>query len=228
MMNLYNNIQDKITTEMQLPFLQGEIVQPIISNQWLYTLSLILSKSNKTEDEKVQYGVAIAFIQMALNLHDQVSLSDKDETRDDDNTRQITVLAGDYFSGRYYSILASLNDTPLIFHMANAIRLINENKVLLELNQNLNKNQVNESISILETHILKVVCEYLEVEESLQDFYSFLTLRRLEDKLEFLTKNNDIESIKRESLLFALEEVHQEVLTLVNKNKVFSQLEEIC
>lgn len=228
MMNLYNNIQDKITTEMQLPFLQGEIVQPIISNQWLYTLSLILSKSNKTEDEKVQYGVAIAFIQMALNLHDQVSLSDKDETRDDDNTRQITVLAGDYFSGRYYSILASLNDTLLIFHMANAIRLINENKVFLELNQNLNKNQVNESISILETHILKVVCEYLEVEESLQDFYSFLTLRRLEDKLEFLTKNNDIESIKRESLLFALEEVHQEVLTLVNKNKVFSQLEEIC
>lgn len=228
MMNLYNNIQDKITTEMQLPFLQGEIVQPIISNQWLYTLSTILSKSNKTEDEKVQYGVAIAFIQMALNLHDQVSLSDKDETRDDDNTRQITVLAGDYFSGRYYSILASLNDTLLIFHMANAIRLINENKVFLELNQNLNKNQVNESISILETHILKVVCEYLEVEESLQDFYSFLTLRRLEDKLEFLTKNNDIESIKRESLLFALEEVHQEVLTLVNKNKVFSQLEEIC
>lgn len=90
--------------QLQVPKLLGETIQAV--------------------DETALY--AVAAVHAAFQTHDRVHTHEAV-----DEKGQLTVLAGDHFSGIHYQILAKSGHFPLIFQLSKAISQMNEEKTEL-------------------------------------------------------------------------------------------------
>lgn len=124
-------IEDKI----KYNYLDENIQRPAIDEIKLTLLYTILKQSPLPEPKIEQYILATMFVQMALDTHEIVPLkNDSSENSSNQKKRQLKVLAGDYYSGLYYSLLSETEDFPVIHILATAIREINEYKMKLYYN----------------------------------------------------------------------------------------------
>src|SRR5690606_1925508 len=76
------------------------------------------------------YLVPTILIQLALDCHDEVTLLPQ-STEKGIRTRQLSVLAGDYYSSKYYYLLSKIEDIRIIRSLARSIGDINELKTSL-------------------------------------------------------------------------------------------------
>jgi heptaprenyl diphosphate synthase len=106
------------------------IDNPPISQLRICLLYLFLRQCGVTEPALREYIVATMLAQLGLDSHEQVSLR-REETPTGIRSRQLTVLAGDYFSSRYYYLLANIEDVRVIGQLARSIQEINEWKIAL-------------------------------------------------------------------------------------------------
>jgi hypothetical protein len=67
---------------------------------------------------------------MALDIHETVSL-DKPQTEEQMRIRQLTVLAGDYYSSQFYRLLSEQGEVEAVACLAQATCRINEAKMRL-------------------------------------------------------------------------------------------------
>lgn len=114
------------------PFVQEYVDLPSISQLRLQLLYLFLKEQNISEVQIKKFCVSSILIQMGLDSHEEVPLQGGDSLHQV-RSRQLRVLAGDYFSSRYYYLLAELEDTETIKMLASSIQQINEAKMGLYL-----------------------------------------------------------------------------------------------
>src|SRR5699024_3634853 len=90
-----------------------------------------LNNINMPVKKKEKYMITTMLVQIALDTHDLVTDKKNDtvEPLSVESTRQLTVLAGDYYSGLYYLLLAEIEDYQLIHALAIAIKEITELKL---------------------------------------------------------------------------------------------------
>ncbi|MFD2925811.1 heptaprenyl diphosphate synthase component 1 [Halobacillus naozhouensis] len=124
-------LKQKIASQVRHPFLAKFIPEPVIDEDKLVILSSIMDHTTLSPVKKEQYVITTMLVQIALDTHDLVTLTDEDDEKETIRTRQLTVLAGDYYSGLYYYLLSQLNDIPMIRTLAGAIKEINELKMEL-------------------------------------------------------------------------------------------------
>ncbi|MFD1018490.1 heptaprenyl diphosphate synthase component 1 [Thalassobacillus hwangdonensis] len=123
------NIKNKIAAHVRHPFLARFIPEAVIDEDKLMILSSIMDDTSFSEVKKEQYIITTMLVQIALDTHDLVTLSDHGDDKETVKSRQLTVLAGDYYSGMYYYLLSELDDISMIHTLASAIKEINELKV---------------------------------------------------------------------------------------------------
>src|SRR5690606_30071471 len=99
-------------------------------------LFLFLLDSGVTVDKIKSYLVPTTLIQMALDCHDEVTLV-PETSEQGIRTRQLTVLAGDYYSSKYYFLLSEIEDVALIRNLSRAVCEINEMKTRLYTTENM-------------------------------------------------------------------------------------------
>lgn len=110
-------------------YLDIQIAKPKPSSLKLGLLYLYLYSKSYTTDELRSICCATGLIQIGLDIHDWVT-NERLLTPSKVETRQLQVLAGDYFSSLYYRLLASLGDRDSIRKIAQSVRKINQQKVI--------------------------------------------------------------------------------------------------
>jgi heptaprenyl diphosphate synthase len=97
--------------------------EPELREDRLFFLLLPFLNGNHWDDEHEQSAISVAIIYSALAAHDQIK-----ELNASSKSQQLTVLAGDYYSGLYYQMLARLSNVDLIRKLSNGIIDISEKK----------------------------------------------------------------------------------------------------
>ena len=93
-------------------------------------------------------------VQIALDIHERILMIDLD-SKSDHKARQLTVLAGDYYSSLYYERLSNMKETELIRQLANGIREMNEEKVHFLYGTHVSQEQLMKMICKIESGIVR-------------------------------------------------------------------------
>ncbi|MFD2209050.1 heptaprenyl diphosphate synthase component 1 [Virgibacillus halophilus] len=120
--------------EIYHKYMEYYIGKPRINTEKLYVLYSIMQNVPLPEMKKKRIIVTASLVQLALDTHDLVPEDHKAEADQDRIYTQLSVLAGDYYSGLYYQLLAEIGEIGLISVLSTAIRKINEAKMKLHYN----------------------------------------------------------------------------------------------
>ncbi|MBP1961970.1 heptaprenyl diphosphate synthase component 1 [Paenibacillus aceris] len=92
-------------------------------------LFAFLNGNSKLSTSSELYTLATSLVQLALDTHDMVTVSNDIKEKKAARSRQLKVLAGDYFSSRFYHLLAGAGQIDMIKQLSNAICEVNRLKM---------------------------------------------------------------------------------------------------
>ncbi|PYI54926.1 heptaprenyl diphosphate synthase component 1 [Paenibacillus flagellatus] len=101
---------------------------PNFRTQLLYTF---LHKSSTFIEQSELFALVVSLAQLGLDTHDLVSVTNERKEKAEARSRQLKVLAGDYFSSRFYHLLAQAGQVEMTRQMATAICEVNRLKMNL-------------------------------------------------------------------------------------------------
>ncbi|WP_347862886.1 heptaprenyl diphosphate synthase component 1 [Salimicrobium sp. PL1-032A] len=159
--------KDKISEYAHHSYLSRYIEEPIIDEDKLLTYIHLFDYVGVEERSYDNYLMSVMFVQMALDTHDYVSSDNRETEVDVVRQRQLTVLAGDYYSGLYYHLLSLIHDLPFIQVLAKTIREVNEQKVRLYYGGPHDEASMMRTFKKVETLLAyNVWCHFMPAEQS--------------------------------------------------------------
>lgn len=203
--NKLANLKELIEQKSNHPYLIQNIGAPLIDEDKLLLLILILNQLNVSETETDTYIISAMLIHLALDTHDFVhSKLNESELK----SQQLIVLAGDYFSGLYYKHLSEISNISLIRELSRGIKEINEHKIMIyEHTPNSDIGQILNSFQIIEGALISKLTTYFQVEFWNDFALNFLLAKRLlEEKNIFLKSGSSIGFDAIKKLIFPMGE----------------------
>lgn len=125
------SFQDLVNRTLHHDMIQKYTTLPAYPDMRMKALRYFLDE-HCTEQQRVElYTVTSSLAQLGMDTHDQIDLHDEHLSEPEMRGRQLKVLAGDYFSSRFYQLLAKFNDIELIQALCGGICDSNRVKVTL-------------------------------------------------------------------------------------------------
>lgn len=113
---------DMIVTHTELPdFPESRI-------RLLFTF---LKRSSAVSEQSELYSLVTSLVQMGMDTHDMVDQDNKKTDKAASRSRQLKVLAGDYFSSRFYQLLSQTGQIELVKLLSGAVCEVNRLKMSL-------------------------------------------------------------------------------------------------
>lgn len=126
------HILHKLTTEfyqqVRLPYVQRFIPEPIMDPMQAKLLLTMLEDAEVRSSSQHAITLAALLVQAAMDTHDRIGTAEV-SSESERKQRQLTVLAGDYYSSLYYRLLAGAGEAVFIKVMSNAVENINNAKM---------------------------------------------------------------------------------------------------
>ena len=171
-----NIIHQYIEEQLHHSYLKEYIDQPYIDRDRIYFLLLpFVSEGRTMNKEAVQWISTAMLLQIALDTHEKVTISERDSLKE----RQLTVLAGVYFSSLYYKILAETDDVDLIAYLAKAIKEINESKISIYKDDHENVDDLIQRVKIRESAIVSNFFRFFEDDKWIEIVEQALLYKKL-------------------------------------------------
>lgn len=127
-----DSMKKKIENHMKNYYLDLHLRKPCISTERLNVLLKIFGNNTAYGKKNSTYIITTMLVQAALDTHDSIAVRNTEaEGEQASKDTQLTVLAGDYYSGLYYLLLSESEDIEFIRILADAIKEINELKIEL-------------------------------------------------------------------------------------------------
>ncbi|WP_343804282.1 heptaprenyl diphosphate synthase component 1 [Bacillus carboniphilus] len=227
------------------PYVQSVIYHPTLQEEKVYILTACMHAKGLNEYEIKNKLLATMLIQSALDVHDLV---ENDEVHQPLIAKQMAVLAGDYYSGLYYKVLADENDISFIQLLAKGTQEVNENKIRFTQKDYSNEDGFLKILENIEASIAKSVCHFVNAPQwvSLVSYF-FLLLRLISEKKcwkeskksqvvsnfrELLFPRNQTNGITKDQERFVLNQFNQMISEVQQKledsiNQVSNMEEEV-
>jgi heptaprenyl diphosphate synthase len=122
-------VRDQLSKKLFHSYLFQNIEAPVVDEDKLLLLVSFLHELGLSKDEIDNYSVTTMLLQIALDTHENVQNSIPEEESSGLKHRQLTVLAGTYYSGLFYQQLAQANDIEMITTLAAGVKEVNEHKI---------------------------------------------------------------------------------------------------
>ncbi|WP_141403569.1 heptaprenyl diphosphate synthase component 1 [Bacillus cereus] len=159
----YASIKEKLMEKLRHPYFINYIEEPFIDEEKIALLYGALKSANLHIEQIEHYVVTIMLVQIALDTHERVSNKAGEEEIEFHKCRQLTVLAGDYYSGLYYYLLSMNRDIVLIRALAEGIKEINEHKIMLYQKAHETTDDIMKSIVMIESALLQKTCDHFQL-----------------------------------------------------------------
>lgn len=189
-------LKKNIIKKFNHPFLEKYVGTPYIDIDKLWIVKQMTSDMDNPMKE--QYIYATMLVQIALDTHDRVerenSVLEYDQAP---RTTQLKVLAGDYYSGLYYYLLAMGENLDLIQVLARAIKEVNEKKIELYLTNYDDIKVFLKNFLKIDFLIFKKLASFLECSDVTELTFELLYFKRLKDEYTYLVNNNSSEIFER-------------------------------
>ncbi len=176
--NYYTNL---ITQTINQSFLNKHLDEPELEIHKMITLhELVQDKQNY--EELVQTTM---LVQIALNTHDKISINFEEENI---RKQQLTVLAGDYYSGIYYHLLAKHNNLAFIRLLADGINEMTQAKIGFYYSDFNDLDNFLVEFKEIECKLIEKVTYFVNKSDHLPYVTTWILARRLEYELIQLRK----------------------------------------
>ncbi|MGR5994975.1 heptaprenyl diphosphate synthase component 1 [Bacillus cereus] len=159
----YAGIKEKLMEKLCHPYFINYIEEPFIDEEKIALLYGALKSANLHIEQIEHYVVTIMLVQIALDTHERVSNKAGEEEIEFHKCRQLTVLAGDYYSGLYYYLLSMNRDIVLIRALAEGIKEINEHKIMLYQKAHETTDDIMKSVVTIESALLQKTCDHFHL-----------------------------------------------------------------
>lgn len=128
---------------------------PSIDRARLFFLLLPFFDGKQWSKDVEDSANTVAIVYAALHAHDQV-----EENSPISKSQQLTVLAGDFYSGIYYQMLSNTNNIKLIQLLASGIIGVSEKKASLYEEMIMPVAGVEAAAEVIETELLNIFYDY--------------------------------------------------------------------
>jgi heptaprenyl diphosphate synthase len=172
-------VEQKVFHSYLLKYIQT----PYIDEDKLLIIISILEQLELSSNQMKNYALTTMLIQIALDTHDNVPNDSKTNMeKDSPKDKQLTVLAGDYFSGLYYKLLADTDDIQMIKALSKGVKEVNENKISVYQKEFDSIEKLMSSFKMIESSLLIKLLEYFQVGKWKEVVVNFLFIKRLLDE----------------------------------------------
>lgn len=151
---------------------------PVLNEQQLFFLLLPFINGENWNDDLYLSAVTVAIVHASLEEHDKI-----DEDHATSKEQQLTVLSGDFYSGRYYQLLAKTGNILLIREISKGIALRCEQQMKVYENNKLTTREWIDYILIIETELIHKFYSFYEFDKYNYIMTQSLVLLRLQQEL---------------------------------------------
>jgi heptaprenyl diphosphate synthase len=185
--NKIADVKEKIEERLLHPYLFQYIDTPVLDEDKLLLLISILDQCKISDKQLENYSMTTMLLQVALDTHEQVTNA-KTNANDNDEMlkqRQLTVLAGVYYSGLYYKLLAECSDVHAIRMLAQGIKTINDKKIIVYQKDVTEMDALMKNIKLIESSLIDQFSEYFHLDEWHDIVGNYLFIKRLKREKDF-------------------------------------------
>lgn len=125
------SIEDTANKYTQYDMIQTNTDLPAFPNMRTELLYTVLKKCSSFIDRSELYALVTSLAQLGLDTHEQIPSTNDRKEKKEARARQFKVLAGDYFSSRFYHLLAQAGQVDMIRQLSGAICEVNRLKMSL-------------------------------------------------------------------------------------------------
>ena len=155
--------------------------EPVIDENQLFFLLLPFLNGESWDTDLQNSAITVGIVHSSLFEHDKIQ--EKNATSKE---QQLTVLSGDYYSGRYYEILANASNIVLIQKLSQGIIERCEQEVIVYEHTYKPFEQWIDGMRIIETTLIQKFYEVYNFTAYEQVMLNTLTIARLQKELTAL------------------------------------------
>ncbi|NEU31128.1 heptaprenyl diphosphate synthase component 1 [bacterium LRH843] len=172
-----NEIKKSFYQLIKHPYLESYIADPEVDEDKIRFLYSMLEQCVPEKEAKM-FTISALLVQAALDVHESVTLHEVTADFERKN-RQLTILAGDYYSSLYYYLLAEHNHLPLIQVFSHTIQDINEYKMTIYSSRNLPYEEVKENIALIESILFQNIAKHFGQTKWIAVMHDYFYMKRL-------------------------------------------------
>ncbi|RSD26496.1 heptaprenyl diphosphate synthase component 1 [Mesobacillus subterraneus] len=191
--NKLDGIRELLLEKLSHPYLLEHVESPVIDDDRLLLLISLLGQRGVKQETAVNFTITTMLLQIALDTHENVQNSLPGEEDDSHKRRQLTVLAGIYFSGLYYKLLADTDDIELIKKLAAGVKEVNELKISLYQKDAEAIDKLMQIVKRIESTLVGKVADHVDASDWHEIAANWLFVKRLlSEEREFMKNGNSL------------------------------------